>query len=241
MNITSTFRLDQHVLPTESQQLQDLWRVAKLLVPLGLPLQGWYPPADTPEHTLLNQAFNETGPTPAAVSILKAENQEKEMPGWREASVWNGTEGTGGALFKSSLTTALKPFRCTFELSAKRIDAFSNKELVLPLVLSLLEIWPAMTLEVHPYKYSAMQQVFPDRPGVGWMLYLPEVLTAQEVPEAGALIPVLDEKKKKQTGTIIVSVADEPFSSDNPEHVKIANKIEVRLVDQDLLPRYSDL
>jgi hypothetical protein len=73
------------------------------------------------------------------------------------------------------------------------------------------------------------------------MLYLPEVLTAQEVPEAGALIPVLDEKKKKQTGTIIVSVADEPFSSDNPEHVKIANKIEVRLVDQDLLPRYSDL
>nr|WP_230626593.1 Imm52 family immunity protein [Ralstonia solanacearum] len=36
-------------------------------------------------------------------------------------------------------------------------------------------------------------------------------------------------------------VADEPFSSDNPEHVKIANKIEVRLVDHDLLPRYADL
>lgn len=85
-----------------------------------------------------------------------------------------------------------------------------------------------------------MQQVFPDRPGVGWMLYLPQVLTLQEVPEAGALVPVLGEKKK-QTGTIIVSVADEPFSSDNPEHVKIANKIEVRLVDQDLLPRYADM
>ena len=240
MEITSTFRLEQQVLPTESQQLQDLWRVAKSLVPFGLPLDGWYPPADTPEHSLLNRAFDDAGPTPAALSILKAENQEKEMPGWREAAVWNGTEGTGGALFKSSLTTAAKPLRCTFELSAKRIESFSNKELVLPLVLSLLEIWPAMTLEVHPYKYSAMQQVFPDRPGVGWMLYLPQVLTPQDVPEAGALIPVLGEKKK-QTGTIIVSVADEPFSSDNPEHVKIANKIEVRLVDQDLLPRYADM
>lgn len=240
MNITSTFRLHGDTLPTEAQQLQELWRVANLLVPLGLPLNGWYPPADTPEHSLLNEAFDGVGPTPAAVSILQAQNQEKEMPGWREAAVWNGKEGPGGALFRSSLTTASKPFRCSFELSTKRIDSFSNKELVLPLVLSLLEIWPAMTLEVHPYKYGTMQQVFPDRPGVGWMLYLPKVLTVQEVPEAGALIPVLGEKKK-QTGTIIVSVADEPFSSDNPEHVRIANKIEVRLVDQDLLPRYADL
>ncbi|ATG18389.1 hypothetical protein CO705_00100 [Ralstonia pickettii] len=240
MEINSTFRLDQQVLPTESQQLQDLWRVAKLLEPLGLPLQGWYPPADTPEHSLLNEAFDETGPTQAAVSILKAQNQEKELPGWREAAVWNGTEGTGGAFFRTALTTASKPFRCSFELSTKRIDAFSNKEFVLPFVQSLLEIWPAMTLEVHPYKYGTMQQVFPDRPGVGWMLYLPKVLTAQQVPEAGALVPVLGEKRK-QTGTIIVSVADEPFSSDNPEHVKIANKIEVRLVDQDLLPRYADM
>jgi hypothetical protein len=71
------------------------------------------------------------------------------------------------------------------------------------------------------------------------MLYLPKVLTVQQVPEAGALIPVMDGKK--QRGTVVVSVADEPFSSDNPEHVKIANQIEVRLVDQDLLPRYSEL
>ncbi|MGD7195677.1 hypothetical protein [Ralstonia pseudosolanacearum] len=46
---------------------------------------------------------------------------------------------------------------------------------------------------------------------------------------------------KKHAGTIIVSVADEQFSVDNPEHVNIANKIEVHLVDQDLLPRYADL
>lgn len=76
------------------------------------------------------------------------------------------------------------------------------------------------------------------------MLYLPHVLTIRQLPEARALVPVMgqDEKgKDKQIGTIIVSVIDEPFSDENPEHVKIANAIEIRLVDQDLLPRYADL
>lgn len=72
------------------------------------------------------------------------------------------------------------------------------------------------------------------------MLYLPQVITAEQVPEAQALIP-LPVGGKKQTGTIIVSVADEVFSLDNPRHVELANQIEIRLVDQDLLPRYADL
>nr|WP_235211778.1 immunity 52 family protein [Janthinobacterium sp. RA13] len=88
------------------------------------------------------------------------------------------------------------------------------------------------------------KQVFKDRPGVGWMLYLPRILTLQQVPEARALVPVMamdEQGKDKQIGTIIVSVTDEPFSDENPEHVKIANAIEIRLVDQDLLPRYVDI
>ena len=78
------------------------------------------------------------------------------------------------------------------------------------------------------------------------MLYLPRVLTVQEVPEARALVPVMTEgdgkkRKAEQIGTIVVSVTDECFSDRNPEHVKIANAIEMRLVDQDLLPRYTNL
>jgi GTP-sensing pleiotropic transcriptional regulator CodY len=61
----------------------------------------------------------------------------------------------------------------------------------------------------------------------------------QQVPEARDLIPVMDGKKR--IGTLIVSVVDEPFSASNPEHVKIANAIEERLVDQDLLPLFTEL
>ena len=80
MNISLTFHLDRNTLPTETEQLYDLWRVARLLEPLGFPLNAWYPPADTPEQSLLNRAFDDQGPTPAAVAILKAEMQQLQTP-----------------------------------------------------------------------------------------------------------------------------------------------------------------
>ncbi|CAM2193700.1 protein of unknown function [Paraburkholderia kururiensis] len=90
-----------------------------------------------------------------------------------------------------------------------------------------------------PRKYSP-RQVFDDKRGVGWMIYLPRKITIQQVPEARALIPVKGEDGK-QIGTIIVSVTDALFSVDKPEHVEVANRIEIRLGAQDLLPAYADI
>ncbi len=102
-----------------------------------------------------------------------------------------------------------------------------------------LSIWPALFATFGPFWYNE-KRVFRDRPGVSWMLYLPRKLTAQEVPEAQRLVPVMGNGKE-QLGTIIVSVVDKPFSLDIPEHIRITNDIEIRLVDQDLLTRYADL
>lgn len=57
----------------------------------------------------------------------------------------------------------------------------------------------------------------------------------------GASVDSGDGFGKKQVGTIIVSVTDAVFSADNPEHVEVAYRIEIRLVDQDLLPSYADI
>lgn len=51
------------------------------------------------------------------------------------------------------------------------------------------------------------------------------------IPDAG----------KAQTGTIVVSTTDAPFSMKSPEHIETANRIEIRLVDRDLLPAFADL
>ena len=72
------------------------------------------------------------------------------------------------------------------------------------------------------------------------MLYLPRQLAARQVPEAARLEPVHDAAGQLM-GTIIISVADTIFDIDNPAHVRIAHDIEVRLTDQNLLPRYPDL
>ncbi|NSX13841.1 immunity 52 family protein [Cupriavidus taiwanensis] len=239
MNITLTFRLGRNTLPTEAEQLHDLWRVARLLQPLGFPISRWYPPADTPEHSLLNPAFDDNGPTPAAVAILKAEMQALQTPWRRDTAVWNGTEGPGGVVCVNALSVDPYLPNCTLRLNAKRVDALQDTRNVVTVVQGLLQIWQARTLEVAPIRYQTRMKVFPDRPGAGWMLYVPTVLTVQQVPEAATLLPVMGQPRK-QAGTLIISVADAPFSADNPDHVRIANRIEVRLVDQDLLPRYAD-
>ncbi|AMR79841.1 Imm52 family immunity protein [Cupriavidus nantongensis] len=117
---------------------------------------------------------------------------------------------------------------------ASRLGAWTTVAKVLS---EAVKIWRPLLATVDTRTYDG---VFPDRPGVGWMIYLPTILTEQHVPEARALVSVLDENNK-QIGTIVVSVTDAPFSGTDPEHVRSANAIEVRLVDQDLLPRYIDL
>ena len=44
-------------------------------------------------------------------------------------------------------------------------------------------------------------------------------------------------REDEQRGTLIISVGERVFSVDEREHIKIANSIEVRLADQDILPR----
>ncbi|ARK80148.1 hypothetical protein BOC40_06715 [Burkholderia pseudomallei] len=239
MDTSLIFRLPNRSLPSEEEQLRDLWKVALLLEPCGLPLTKWYPPADTPENSLLNEAFDANGPTTAALAVLRAQEQTDSVGGLRITGVWNGKEDDGAAVMTSSLSVLEGNPICSFKLGTKGVEALHNREQALTVLKGLLAIWPALAMEFGPYKYFSMQQVFPNKPGAGWMLYLPREIEATQLPEAHELVPVMEGRTQK--GTIIVSVADEAFSADNPEHVKVANAIEVRLADQGLLPRYADL
>lgn len=90
------------------------------------------------------------------------------------------------------------------------------------------------------YLAADAPRIHDDRPGVGWMIYLPLILSVPQVPEARALVPVRDQDDRP-LGTIVVSVVDGAFSETDPEHLRIAQAIETRLVDQDFLPRYESL
>jgi hypothetical protein len=230
LTISANFRAGAS-LPTIEEHYDSLWKLAKFLETIGVPLDEWFPPADTEVSSLLNKAFNEGGPSTAAIAMAKADkaNLASDM---RNLGVWNGTEGEGGMVFSTTIDTG--PIPSSLDFSSKGIGTLKDYRNVVQLVQTIIDIWKPMLVQVDPDDYSD-KKVFPDRPSAGWMIYLPFAIGAAQVPEAAQVISIMDEQGKKQQGTLIVTVAD-TFDASDPEHVKKANAIETRLVDQDLLP-----
>ena len=235
------FRREQSTLIDVATQLQELYEFARVAGDFSPLLQEWFLSSDkSKKDALLYEAFDASGPTSAALAVLA--QKSKGACDIRSISLWNGADDDAENATLSSRTNVLgRPD--TIEFALRVSPEIVDWKTPIAWLNTAISIWHPRVATFGPYWYSD-HKVFDDRPGVSWMLYLPRKLTIQQVPEARALVPVLgkDEKgKDTQIGTIIVSVTDEPFSNENPEHVKIANAIEIRLVDQDLLPRYADL
>ncbi len=219
--------------------LADLHSIRHELKDCSPLLDGWLLKGNTKEEALLYDVFDSTGPTTAATAVLVESLKTAVDP--KIISMWNGREGGEGASLQ--YVGRIAPETSMIVLRAKPAAFSSITDPVLRLADRTAALFAPVVVSLETTSYFD-KRVFKDRPGAGWMLYLPRVLTVQQVPEARALVPVMGKNEKgkdKQLGTIIVSVIDEPFSDENPEHVKIANAIEIRLADQDLLPRYADL
>jgi hypothetical protein len=191
------------------------------------------------EESLRYPVFGGSSPTSAALAVLREKMKAEKI--LKSFVLWNGEmEGTNGASITYRFDNEMgAPSHLDVSMKTggnpSRLQKWEDgREIVTAAALLCAPLYASLT-DVMNY-----DPVFKDRPGIGWMLYLPKILTAQQVPEARALVPVKSEDKK-QLGTIIVSVIDEPFSAKNPDHVKIANAIEIRLVDQDLLPRFAEM
>lgn len=233
------YKIDLNHPPALDDDLRKLFELRQHLRQLSPKLTEWFLGGNSKEEALLYSAFDESGPTTAITAVLR-EKYRKDKSNFisRPIGLWNGEEGLEGATMGGLYRQVKEPSLVHFETE---IIDFLEYPKVLSTTRKFIDLWNPLFVSIEPTFYDP---VFKSRPCVGWMLYLPRVLTVQQVPEARALVPVMgkDEKgKDKQTGTIIVSITDETFSDENPEHVKIANAIEIRLVDQDLLPRYADL
>lgn len=234
-------RRESSALIDVETQLRELYEFAQPLGSYSPLLQEWYLSSGSSKHeAYLYKAFDSNGPTTQALAYLR--NISKGVTDIRGISIWNGADSDADAAGMSSrVNTFDRPDTIEFTLTLQ--PEVKEWETPCEWLQRAVKIWRPKTGTFGPFWYSE-KKVFKDRPGVGWMIYLPRVLTTQQIPEARALVPVMGKDangKDKQTGTIVVSVTDEPFSDENPEHIKIANSIEIRLVDQDLLPRYSDL
>ena len=130
---------------------------------------------------------------------------------------WNGQmDAADSARLKLAIDAKRRPSEIEIGLPAQSAGSADERscEGVAKIVSAMVSVYDPMYVSVSPREYFP-RQVFDDKPGVGWMLYLPKVLTTQQVPEARELIPV-PEAGRKQTGTIIVSVPDAVFQWTTP-------------------------
>ncbi|SPB15395.1 hypothetical protein NOV72_02621 [Caballeronia novacaledonica] len=234
MNVDISFK-ENVPLPSVYEQYHRLWKLALVLEKIGVNLEAWYWGNDAEEGKPPTiKAFSHSGPREEMLEAA-LKNNESDLS-FLHASVWNGIEGPRGiACISTYMDTGLS----TFKLQSQGFAELRYYHKATELLEGALQIWPALIVELGPFKYYSMKQVFPDRPGVGWMLYLPRRIEIEQVPEARMIHHVTDLNGTE--GTILISEIDGPFDADNPEHVKVANAIEIRLADQDLLPRYADL
>ncbi|WP_454688233.1 immunity 52 family protein [Achromobacter aloeverae] len=184
----------------------------------------------------LYPAFENNGPSTAVLAILK--EKYRKIFDRTHVGLWDGSDDDGSGI---GMTCHVGPQgeRRWLDIITEGVPELREVRVVQAIVLAIAREFTPAVVTVSPLGYTS-KQVFQDKPGAGWMLYLPTILSARDVPEARALLAV-PEAGKKQIGTILVSVADAEFSVDNPNHVEVANRIEIRLVDQDLLPRYIDI
>jgi hypothetical protein len=222
--------------------LRRLRPIIDLLAGKDRTLGNWYLQGQTEWQARQDRVYDGQEPSAVAVEAMKMEYQREAADDPKAIGIWNGANSDDDAASFLISIDGGDVLPRSFDLDLNEVNAglsrLGNYKACAEVMAKVVEIYDSFYVRFGPREYN-QKQVFRERPGASWMLYLPRVLTMQEVPEARDLIPVIVEGQQK--GTIIVSEIDDVFSVDNPEHVKVANAIEIRLVDQDLLPRFVDL
>jgi hypothetical protein len=205
-------------------------------------LAHWYLGGKSLDDALQYEAFAEgaNGHT-AVLAVLNAQRKKSKPNDGTDVFLWNGEDSPEtGASMVVNVYTGPFPSRATLKLggspSEPRIGDYKSTAEFLALMVCSTHAECAFVYDQAGY---GNRQTFEDRPGVGWMLYLPRVLAPTDVPEARALIPVTEDNGRR--GTIIVSVTDAVFDDRNTEHLKVARDIETRLVSNDWLPTWTQL
>lgn len=166
-------------VPAMLIELHSIRQELKACSPL---LDEWLLKGNTRDEAYRYAVFDTAGPTTAAIALLTESLKAAVDP--KIVSMWNGREGPEGASLQYVSRTG--PETGMIVLRAKPAAFSTTIGPVLKTVLKSVSLFTPTVVSVETTGYFD-KKVFKDRPGVGWMLYLPRILTEQQVPEARAL------------------------------------------------------
>ncbi|CDH02400.1 Imm52 family immunity protein [Xenorhabdus bovienii] len=199
----------------------------------------WHLKGNSKKQALQNIVFDENGPTEVAIKRFKkdyAENNSLDLI----TGIWDGEKDDHSCSISYYYFMNInRPDSTTIGLDLN-IDA---KELTISKLLDMTTYLitsrnsPIIQIETNNYTLKN-NKVFPDRLGVGWAFYTPNVLDTNVLPEAEDIQIIYQDNKA--IGTLIFSKKG-IFDGKNQEDIYKSNDIEIRLRDLGLLPLRTEL
>ncbi|WP_100116579.1 Imm52 family immunity protein [Snodgrassella alvi] len=196
--------------------------------------QDWYLCATSKKKASIYKMFDKDGVTEIGLKKMTQQyNKEKDyfgLPIWdketEQASLlYTLSEGSFGQSFKVYVIIDFRSLEITLDDAQK-------------FCLALSEHFDDAYITVNN-NYSNYKMAFPDRLSAAWMIYLPKVqLSHNIVPQAFDVISPTDHEGHA-AGSLVVTVPHF-FDNRNTDDIKAVRRVDIKLHELGLLPRYAD-
>ena len=196
--------------------------------------QDWYLCATSKKEASIYKMFDKDGVTEIGLKkMTQRYNKEKDyfgLPIWdketEQASLlYILSEGSFGQSFKVYVIIDFRSLEITLDDAQK-------------FCLALSEHFDDAYITVNN-NYSEDKMAFPDRLSAAWMIYLPKVqLSHNIVPQAFDVISPTDHEGHA-AGSLVVTVPHF-FDNRNTDDIKAVRRVDIKLHELGLLPRYAD-
>ena len=196
--------------------------------------QDWYLCATSKKEASIYKMFDKDGVTEIGLKkMTQRYNKEKDC---FSLAIWDKKTEQGSLVYMLSDEGSGQSF------NVRIIITFRSLEITLDdaqkFCLALSEHFDDAYITVNN-NYSEDKMVFPDRLSAAWMIYLPKVqLSHNIVPQAFDVISPTDHEGHA-AGSLVVTVPHF-FDNRNTDDIKAVRRVDIKLHELGLLPRYAD-
>ncbi|MQL49560.1 hypothetical protein GEA64_17090 [Photorhabdus khanii] len=228
---------EQHETITVNTVLMDLFHITQQIDIFLNQKKTWFLQGYSRKEALKHIMFDEHGPTEVAIKGFE-KNHKKNFPCLNEG-IWDGEEDRIASGISYSKMLMDRPNWVWLTLRLKIDSGQFNISRLINLVkyLTVTRDCPYIQIETNGYTLWD-KNVFPDRLGVGWMLYQPRVIDKSSLPMAEEVLPVYQHDQ--QIGTLIITKKG-IFDGRNQDDIDKSNDVEIQLVDLGLLPLMTEI
>ena len=196
--------------------------------------QDWYLCATSKKEASIYKMFDKDGVTEIGLKKMTQEyNKEKDYFG---LPIWDKETEQASLLYILSEGSSEQSFKVYVIIDFRSLEITLDDAQKFCLALS--EHFDDAYITVNN-NYSEDKMVFPDRLSAAWMIYLPKVqLSHNIVPQAFDVISPTDHEGHA-AGSLVVTVPHF-FDNRNTDDIKAVRRVDIKLHELGLLPRYAD-